>query len=208
MINHTWILNFLVQRYKLQSYLEIGVHTKAINFDKIKCSDTIGVDPAVSAQADCQMTSDEYFEKHCERRFDLIFIDGLHHAEQVQKDFENSLQCLNEGGFIMLHDTNPTLEKYTEIPRKTKIWNGDVYKFIWRLKTYRGIKFITADIDHGCTIVWKDKRMMNAYVPSYVQISWDLFNANKYELINIISIQDLTKYLPDARSHSQEYREI
>lgn len=38
-------------------------------------------------------------------KFDLIFIDGLHTYEQVKKDYE-WLKYLNEGGYIIFHDTN------------------------------------------------------------------------------------------------------
>ena len=39
-----------------------------------------------------------YYLNHCDEKFDLIFIDGLHHADQVKRDFENSLRCLNDNG--------------------------------------------------------------------------------------------------------------
>lgn len=194
MINHTWVLNFLAKKYKLKSYLEIGVHTRSINFDKIVCEDKVCVDPAVSARADFEMTSDEYFEHNCDRKFDLIFIDGLHHAEQVKKDFENSLKCLNESGFIMLHDTNPELEKYATRERNTKIWNGDVYKFAVTLPAYGFVNFITVNVDHGCTIVWKeDIESKSVVIPT-----WQEFDKNRHQLLNLVSLQDFTKFLPDA----------
>ena len=43
-------------------------------------------------------------------KFDLIFIDGLHLANQVQKDIENSLKFIKDEGFIVLHDCNPPSE--------------------------------------------------------------------------------------------------
>ena len=49
------------------------------------------------------MTSDEYFSKFKDK-FDIIFIDGLHHYEQVKKDIFNSLEILNSNGIILMHD--------------------------------------------------------------------------------------------------------
>lgn len=51
-------------------------------------------------------SSDSFFEQNVED-WDLIFIDGDHSYEQVQKDFLNSITCLAEGGLIVMHDTLP-----------------------------------------------------------------------------------------------------
>ena len=51
------------------------------------------------------MTSDEFFELNNEK-FDFVFVDGLEH-DQVRRDVENALRCLNPGGYIALHDMLP-----------------------------------------------------------------------------------------------------
>ena len=66
------------------------------------------------------MTSDEFFEQNKEK-FDIVFIDGLHHSEQVYKDILNSLNILNEDGTIICHDMNPTEEFRQIVPRKLAI---------------------------------------------------------------------------------------
>ena len=57
------------------------------------------------------MTSDEFFDflrtNEFDRKYDVIFIDGLHKSYQVKKDILNSLQFLNPKGYIVLHDCNP-----------------------------------------------------------------------------------------------------
>ncbi len=92
--NHTQLLNALIEKYNLKSYLEIGVQNKANNYNKIICPVKVGVDPAVNDSEIRGMTSDEYFEAIKNNNpapvFDLIFLDGLHHADQVKRDFENS----------------------------------------------------------------------------------------------------------------------
>ena len=52
------------------------------------------------------MTSDDFFRDNKEK-FDLIFIDGLHETNQVDRDIENSLKFINKGGTILLHDCLP-----------------------------------------------------------------------------------------------------
>lgn len=152
--NHTQLLNALIERHNLKSYLEIGVQNTANNFDKIKAVSKIGVDPGCIDTKIHQITSDKFFElgHPC---FDLIFIDGLHTADQVKRDFENSLQCLNDNGFIVIHDVLPENEAGTKVPRETKQWWGDVYKWAMSLTNYDGIRYITYNIDNGCCVVQK-----------------------------------------------------
>jgi len=48
-------------------------------------------------------TTDEFF-KHNKNYYDCIFIDADHTYEGVKKDFENSLNFLNDSGIIIFHD--------------------------------------------------------------------------------------------------------
>src|SRR5688500_11146779 len=89
----TDLLNHLATKYNLKRYLEIGVQVPELNLDKIKCAYKVGVDPDTKAKATFQETSDEFFGRWMNEKlnlfnpFDLIFIDGMHTAEQVKKDF-------------------------------------------------------------------------------------------------------------------------
>lgn len=162
--HHTDLLNALIEKYSLKSYLEIGVQNPANNFDKINVSFVkIGVDPEFDGDikgngfALLKLSSDEFFEMNDNTgRFDLIFIDGLHHADQVRRDFENALRCLSEHGFIVIHDVLPTHEHGTLVPRQSKQWWGTVYKWAMNISTYPGIGYKTFNIDEGCMLVWKD----------------------------------------------------
>lgn len=157
--HHTQLLQALIDKHGLKSYLEIGVQNPANNFDKIRCEKKTGVDPNISNEyVFYKLTSDIYFELY-DDSFDLIFIDGDHSAEQVKRDFENSLRCLSDNGFIVIHDVLPENEEGTLVPRQTKRWWGDVYKFCMTLPGYIGIRFVTYNIDEGCMLVWKDKEV-------------------------------------------------
>jgi len=180
-MNHTELLNHLVSKHNLSSYLEIGVQNPANNFNKIKCSYKIGVDPCLPINPNLiySGTSDDYFlMKSDDKTFDLIFIDGLHHSDQVERDFNNSLRCLNDGGFIVLHDCLPNEEIESCVPRgNQKRWMGDVYKFIFKLNTYDGIDFITYSFDCGCCVVWKDATKKGQ--PLTDVIDWQFYQRNK-----------------------------
>lgn len=185
--NHTELLNALAKKYDLKTYLEIGVQNKANNYNKIICENKVGVDPAVNDSEIRGMTSDAYFEAIKNNNplpvFDLIFIDGLHHADQVQSDFENSLRYVSDNGFIVIHDVLPENEAGSIVPRETKQWWGDVYKWAMTIKNYPGIKYKTFNIDNGCMLIKKDKKQKGVGVP--VKADWQTYQQIGFVLMNV-----------------------
>lgn len=124
------IINKFIKKYQLKSYLEIGTRHKADNFDKIKCREKFCIDPDPNAEADFELTSDEFFKIN-HKKYDCIFVDGLHEGHQVYKDIKNSIKYLNEGGVILCHDINPkTIDNGYDFEdyNGTGEWNGDSWK--------------------------------------------------------------------------------
>lgn len=184
---HTQLLNALAEKYGLKNYLEIGVQSKSQNYNKIICLNKTGVDPTVTEPGIKQMTSDDYFAAIANNNpkpvFDLIFIDGLHHADQVKKDFENSLQYLSDAGYIVIHDVLPENEAGTKVPRETRQWWGDVYKWAMGIKNYDGIGFVTFNIDNGCMVIWKEPGKPGVKVP--VKADWQTYLSIGRVLMNV-----------------------
>ena len=123
------LIQFLIDKHKFQNYLEIGCD-KDQSFSKIKVKNKIGVDPV--SGGNIKSTSDQFFSTNT-HKFDIIFIDGLHHYEQVIKDVNNSLKILNDNGFILLHDCLPRSIAHQAIPGYRGSWNGDVWKALVEL---------------------------------------------------------------------------
>lgn len=186
-MTRTHILNYLADRRGFKTYLEIGVQNVRNNFRRIICPFKIGVDPAVDDINVHMVTSDEFFKNNT-RQFDLIFIDGLHEYDQVKKDFENALNCLSQGGVIMFHDTLPEEEKTTLVPRQTKVWHGDVYKYILELCGRNDIKLLTIDTDCGCTLAWRGQKVSKS-----VELTWASLQKNRH-LFNIIAPHELQNH--------------
>lgn len=198
--NHTQLLNALIEKYNLRSYLEIGVQTPAQNFDKVNAVTKIGIDPelfGLQGKSIYQKTSDEWFgEKvfnaktddyeQVNTTFDLVFIDGLHTADQVKRDFENSMRCLSDNGFILIHDTLPDEEQYTTVPRETRRWYGNVFVWAMTLNQYDGIGFVTFNIDCGCTLVWKMPEKKAA--PKLTdEMNWETYKSIGNVLLNVVN---------------------
>lgn len=115
--------------------MEIGLG-EGFNFKSIRCEGKYGVDPNFSPSRPdnnsviIARTSDVFFEQVNEKNYDIIFIDGLHHSDQVEKDIVNAYKVLNKGGIILLHDCVPWDEKIISVPRETHVWTGDVFRAV------------------------------------------------------------------------------
>lgn len=136
------ILAELHKIIKPRGYLEIGVQTGASLQLAQDCLDAVGVDPDmsnlsydVSFATLVEVPSDEFFE--AEPSFigvdgtsflDLVFIDGLHHAEQVWKDFWNATTLGHPGTVYVFDDVLPRNQGEASRTMCPGDWTGDVWK--------------------------------------------------------------------------------
>lgn len=187
-IERTDIIKHLIEKINAKKYLEIGVSTGE-NLEKINCSYKIGVDPNPNSPANFHITSDEFFEKNQEK-FDVIFIDGLHHSNQVLRDILNSLDILNEGGYIVCHDMNPVEEEYQIVPFRegTTYWTGDCWKaFVELRKTRTDLNMFVVNSDFGCGIIQKGSQ--NKIIVED-ELTYQNFAKNRKEWLNLIEVEE------------------
>ena len=185
------IINYLIEKYKLVNYHEIGVF-QGENIRKVKAFHKDGVDPGaegyVVPEVNYPMTSDDFFDLlkgHEDIKYDIIFIDGLHHADQVKKDIRNSLNHIVEGGFILLHDCNPVSYEAQLVPRQTIAWNGDVWEAFVDFKAhYPKMKCSVIDTDFGVGVIKVGERLCTLQANIW---DWDYFNNNRKTLLNLIT---------------------
>lgn len=189
------IINTLIRRYDFKKYLEIGV-CGGDCIRNIECDNKDGIDSGhegwVVPETNYHMTSDEFFSLN-EKIYDIVFIDGLHHADQVDRDIENALKCTTEFAAIVLHDCNPPAFEYSIVPRQHETWNGDVYKSVLKLqRDNKNHTFFTVDTDWGVGVILKN-------IPSFNTLSelhydsgindWDIFDKHRKLLLNLISVE-------------------
>ena len=174
-------------------YLEIGCFNDD-NFNKIKIKKKIGVDPVSGGNV--RKTSDEYFS-NCKDTFDIIFIDGLHHFEQVKRDILNSLKILNDGGVILVHDCLPNKVRDQMVPRSHEHWNGDVWKSIVEFRTMENIDTYVCFADEGLGLILKrkNKNKLNLHIKNFKNLKFSDFFTNYKSYMNIISYKDIFKIL-------------
>lgn len=157
-MNRVELINYLIDQRKSSGYLEISPPDQKANFTEIRC-----------AHKTCTFNdiSDHFFE-HNEERFDIIFIDGLHTEEQVQKDIRNSFRFLTKGGVIILHDCMPPdawHQRDQEDFKTGENWNGTVWKAVLKYFNSTSFRCVLLDTDWGCGIIDTSKRQLPLCVP-------------------------------------------
>lgn len=166
-------------------YLEIGCESN-ICFDAILAHDKTGVDPAAGGTH--RMTSDAFFAQNT-KTFDVVFIDGLHAYEQVQRDVINSLASLRTGGMIFMHDMLPNTW-IEEIPTDIGGWFcGDVWKIAHELNASTGLTHCIVGSDHGVGVIRKDVDQ-----PSYARLNDDLRDRNFTDYFNRLGSMNVLSY--------------
>jgi len=182
----TDVINTLISSHGFKSYLEIGVQNPVKNLYKINCAHKDGVDPDPRAGANLCMTSDQFFKHYPDRKYDLIFIDGLHEAGQVERDIENSLRALNPDGFIVMHDCNPTTEQMQRVPRIQSEWTGDTWKAFVKFRQRTDLVMYVVDTDYGVGVVTRGNSRPLLYTPNP---TYEQFDRNRQEWLNLISVK-------------------
>lgn len=132
-------------------YLELG-YGDGKNFEALKIKSKVSVD--IDAEgATHRLLTDEFFKNHCHQRFDVIFIDAGHSAEQVLTDWNSSLDFITNNGLIFVHDLVPPNE-ISALPTLC----GDGYRF---LETSQRLGFTSLTLlnDYGLTMFTEGRKM-------------------------------------------------
>lgn len=204
-MNHVEIINHLIQKYGYKNYLEIGVHTNSHCFDHINIESKVGVDPGYenpNERYDYRMESDDFFdavrsgltEFPKNHKWDIIFIDGLHLADQVNRDILNSLQHLSEGGTIVMHDCCPPDENMAREVH-TGFWCGTTWKaFMW-FRTHRpDLWMACVDDDYGVGLIRFGQQTLAPNTNPFFE--YKNFFANRREYLNLITPEQFLNMFP------------
>jgi len=197
------IINLLIQKNGYKRYLEIGVRNPDHCFNHIRCELKHGVDPGIEGDfpVTFNVTSDDFFKSNSSK-YDIIFIDGLHIDEQVERDIVNSLKCLNDGGSVVLHDCNPpefyfAREDYYDMTTPAGgAWNGTVWKAILKVRSeIDGIYTSVVDTDWGVGIIQKSDSA-NKIENDNPYFSFSKFKEKRSHYLNLISPNEfISKYI-------------
>ncbi len=177
------VIQRLLDLFTGPRYLEIGV-SEGVTFHRVIAREKVAVDPTFAFDVDTakrahgnawyhEVTSDTYFGSIVDDddRFDVIYLDGLHTAEQTLRDILNATNFLTRGGIIAIDDVKPVthlaamadrdlfFKVRQHIGSKDKSWMGDVYKVVYFVDTFlQQFSHATVAENHGQAILWRKRR--------------------------------------------------
>jgi hypothetical protein len=209
--NRIDIINFLINKYNYKSYLEIGVRFLSDCYEHIICEEKESVDPGFEDpvnHAKYKMTSDDFFkklesgilDKKPENKWDIIFIDGLHIADQVERDVINSLNHLSDQGTIIVHDCNPPTEyhaRFSYSDHRTPAgdqWNGTVWKAIYKLRCTRpDLDICVINKDWGCGVIRRGEQEICEFSNRFYDFG--KLEENRKKHLNLIESSEFEKWI-------------
>lgn len=177
------VVKRLLTLFEEPTYLEVGV-SRGVTFHHVTASHQVAVDPAFLFDVENEaaqrphaeyhsVTSDDYFGRVSgDRRFNVIYLDGLHTLEQTLRDLLNALDHLEPRGVIVIDDVRPP-SYHASLPdqrravqlralvgaEQDKSWMGDVYRLVWFIDTFcQGLTYRTIADNHGQLVVWRQSR--------------------------------------------------
>ena len=190
--NRLDLIKYVIKKNDYKNYLEIGCHNNEV-FDKIGI-EKIGVDPI--SGGNYRGTSDKFFKENL-KKFDCIFIDGLHEYNQAKKDILNSIEILNKDGIIILHDCFPSSINHQRVPRTRYTWNGDVWKAIVEARTWEHLDTYTVLADQGLGLIKKEKNsnVLNIGNVSFKKLKYKFFYENYSKIMRTISYDKILEII-------------
>lgn len=170
-------INNLASLNNAKNYLEVGV-CKGLTFTEVNIENKDAVDPYFAFDFESQRSSDvSFFEvpsddffsnfANTDKKYDVIYLDGLHEFNQTFRDFCNTLRFSHEKTIWLIDDTVPnsyfaglpsqaTARKGRDmVADKQNAWMGDVYKVIFAIHDYFPQFNIRTYKTHGQTVVWQ-----------------------------------------------------
>lgn len=214
-------LNQIIEQMRYTSYLEIGIDDPNNTFNHIKAKVKVGVDPyndetechawdvmnkqklieSIDKDADFyQITSDAFFKKLDKKKntpsFDLIYIDGLHLENQVDKDIANALRYVSPHGMIVLDDVPPASEYEEKTPPDAgQPWRGTVWRSFAKLRLENAGNGKNAHGLYTIKSIFKSIILPNRqHTPTYknklfpnIELSFQFLKAYENELLNNVS---------------------
>jgi hypothetical protein len=177
------LINAILKHKEYKTYLELGIGQHLWTISQIRCPSICSVDVVKVNDVFPSFigTTDSFFEQN-NKKFDAIYIDADHEENAVIKDFNNSIQCLNEDGIIFMHDVGPLTEESTSL-----FAHGTAYKAFIKIRNSNNYTAFAYEFEEDKDVIGivkkkKNNNKLNVDVPA--DIDFYFYNKNKAEILN------------------------
>ncbi len=198
------VINYLVNHFSYETYLEIGVLDPNNTFNRVAISLKHGVDINPKTGATFIMPSDEFFSgEHGLPTYDCIYVDGDHRELPALRDIANAIDRISNRGTVVCHDVWPSAPHPAGADLCSSVWCGEVWKAWAYLRMSRpDLWMAVLPITVGCGIIRKGRQRL--FVPNelpYLDFKEDPpVNADFYyryadKLLNMLSVEEFKKVI-------------
>ena len=208
-------LNRILKTFGGERYLEIGVATGE-TIEAVGAKRVVGVDPAHQVNSTrlpghirlVAQPSDDFFDAvlsdpaATSKRFDLIFVDGLHTFDQSYRDLRNAFGALHDHGIVVVDDTIPS-SRFAALADKrlakqlrrehgiaSTDWMGDVYKTVVAVARFHpSLEMVTVEdaLHRGQTFIWRRRGPTGAPLPLEVVTAAELATVDALEFDDVFT---------------------
>lgn len=204
--DHATVLRVIAEARAVQRYLEIGSGGAEPSYHQIKCPvkhriDVRNMGSSHSNAVGRAQSSDDFFaglahESAQSPLYDLIFVDGLHHAEQVKRDICDALHWCAVGGTVVVHDCWPNRQEHTAREPHPVAWLGDVWKGVVQIAEENPeLDFRTWPGDHGVCVMRRGAE--GSPLQPYREkdyYTWEFYLQYRYQLLREVDWQGLWRW--------------
>ena len=179
-VSRAEVVQTFLNHFKAPRYLEVGV-SRGKTFFELSAGLKVAVDPVFQfepqAQTDpsaryFQEPSDAWFARQPSApAFEVIYLDGLHTAEQTLRDLMNAVDRLTPDGVIIIDDVIPS-DEAAALPDQdacmarraatgdpSVAWMGDVFRLLYFIDTFMQSWTLQVVADnHGQAVLWREPR--------------------------------------------------
>ncbi|HUK08675.1 MAG TPA: class I SAM-dependent methyltransferase [Stellaceae bacterium] len=214
------IINELIRRRGLRSYLEICTPTTGGSFSEVERGTLVRRDrlmyrcPRDFADGDTitfRSTTEDIAGivdqvRRSGLRYDLIFVDAWHTLPCAARDLDAALSLLTDDGFLVVHDCSPPNVNMATSEHSGACWHGVTYAaFLDLVAAHPELGYYTVDADVGCGIIRKsaapnpastrrDTAMLGEWIARAPGMGererFEFFDIHRERLLNLVSVRE------------------
>jgi len=132
---------------------------------------------------------------------DLVYISGMHLAEEVLANIDAALARLVPSGIILLYNCLPKVQCHQERAGNGGPWTGDVWKAVVALRQRPDIDVATYEAEWGLAVILPRPNTSPLAMDDR-GLTWNRFRQERDELLRTMQYQQIWAFLGEVKDGS------